>query len=263
MKAGKAAPKKAFEVGRGTRITDKHILFWGGVLSNWNLGATFPGRRMLDLLIPRLAEHGVDHPRETAISTNLLEHHDFVCGEQAMMACKAWLFERDPVLEQDVEELELNNSGSVFDVFQDPSTFSSVSLPNKLGSLSNLLTKARKTCLWQILINSSPRDQKALGRKTPNFSPDTWSTACVPVVVSVSIARAECEDDLKRLYLKVGHRRFVEGSPVDQIWGVGLKWDDPRADVEENWRGTNLLGICHDQAAAFLQEVTFDTTEVA
>lgn len=260
MKAVKAAPKKAFGVGRGTRITDKHILFWGGVLSNWNLGATFPGRRVVDLLIPRLAEHEVDHPRRTSISTKLLEHHDFVCGEQAMMACKAWLFERAPVLEQDVEELELN-SGSVFDVFQNPSTFSTVCLPNNLGSLSDLLTKARKTCLWQILLNSSPRDQKALGRKTPNFSPDIWSTAGVPVVVSVSIARAECEDDLKRLYLKVGHRRFVEGSPVDRIWGVGLKWDDPRADVEENWRGTNLLGTCHDQAAAFLQEATFDTTE--
>ncbi|KAK5061283.1 hypothetical protein LTR84_007825 [Exophiala bonariae] len=251
VKTSRKAPRKQSGSDRGIRITDKHILFWGSVLSNWNLGSTFPGSRLVELLIPRLVEHGVEHPRRTSVSTKLLEHHNFVCGEQAMMACKAWLFEKGPVLEQDVEELQLTDPSSFFDVFQDPAAFSDVSLPRNLGSASDLLAKARKTYLWQILLNSSPRHQKGLGRKIPNFSPDIWSTSCVPIVVSVCIARAECEDELKKLYRHVGDRKFVEGSPMDRIWGVGLRWDNPLADAEENWKGTNLLGKCHDQAAAF------------
>lgn len=251
VRPSKKAPRKQSGSDRGIRITDKHILFWGSVLSNWNLGSTFPGKRLVELLVPRLAEHQVEHPSQTSISTRLLEHHDFVCGEQAMMACKAWLFEREPVLERDADELELKDPSSFFNVFQDPSTFSDVSLPNKPESASELLAQARKTYLWQILLNSSPRHQKGLGRKIPNFSPDIWSTSCVPVVVSVCIARAECEAELKKLYRQVGDRRFVEGSPMDRIWGVGLRWDNPLADSEENWKGTNLLGKCHDLAATF------------
>jgi ribA/ribD-fused uncharacterized protein len=249
-------PKKALGKGRGTRITDKHILFWGGVLSNWNVGNSFSGKRVVELLVPRLAEQGAEHPSITAISTKLLEHHDFVCGEQAMMAFKAWLFERDPVLEQEVAEVKLNVSDfdSIFNAILGPSHLSKIDLPDHL-SLNEILAKARKTYLCQILRNPNPRDQKALGRKVPHFSPETWGKSCVPIVVSASIARAESEEDLKKLYLQAGDRNFVEGSPMDRIWGVGLKWDDPRADVEENWRGRNLLGKCHDQAAAFLKEV--------
>lgn len=242
------APKKATGKGRGTRITDKHIIFWGGVLSNWNLGSTFSGKRVVELLVPRLAEQGVEHPGLTTMSTKLLEHHNFVCGEQAMMAFKAWLFERDPVLEQ---ELDGSESNVLFDAILGPSNPSKVSTP----SSDEILANARKTYLCQILRSSSPRDQKALGRKVPHFSPELWDKSSVPIVVSSSIARAESEEDLKKLYLQAGERNFVEGSPMDRIWGVGLKWDDPRADVEENWRGRNLLGKCHDQAAAFLKGI--------
>lgn len=224
------------------------------MLSNWNLGSTFGGKRVVELLVPRLAEERAEHPSLTAISTKLLEHHDFVCGEQAMMAFKAWLFERDPVLEQDVAELKLDvsDSDSLFNAILGPSHLSKVELPDHL-SANEILAGVRKTYLCQILRNSNPRDQKALGRKVPHFSPEIWGKSCVPIVVSASIARAECEEDLKELYLQAGDRHFVEGSPMDRIWGVGLKWDDPRADVEENWKGRNLLGKCHDQAAAFLK----------
>jgi len=249
----KNAPKKATGKGRGTRITEKHIIFWGGVLSNWNLGSPFSGKRIVEVLIPRLDEQGVKHPGLSAMSTKLLEHHSFVCGEQAMMAFKAWLFERDTVLEQDLADVKLNDydSNALFDAILGPSSLSKDSHP----SSDEIIFKARKTNLCQILRNSSPRDQKALGRKVPNFAPEVWDKSSVPIVVSASIARAENEEDLKKLYLQAGDRTFVEGSPMDRIWGVGLKWDDPRADVDENWRGRNLLGKCHDQAASFLRGI--------
>jgi hypothetical protein len=35
---------------------------------------------------------------------------------------------------------------------------------------------------------------------------------------------------------------FVEASPVDKIWGVGLAEDDPLIYDKANWLGQNLLG---------------------
>ena len=34
---------------------------------------------------------------------------------------------------------------------------------------------------------------------------------------------------------------FVEGSPYDRIWGIGVHYKDA-SDDESTWRGENLLG---------------------
>jgi predicted NAD-dependent protein-ADP-ribosyltransferase YbiA (DUF1768 family) len=49
-------------------------------------------------------------------------------------------------------------------------------------------------------------------------------------------------------------RKFVEGSPVDRVWGVGLKWDDPKCEEEGSWGGENRLGKCHDEAARYVRD---------
>ncbi len=42
--------------------------------------------------------------------------------------------------------------------------------------------------------------------------------------------------------LATGDTILVEASPYDRIWGVGLKWNDPRILDQSLWLGTNLLG---------------------
>jgi len=42
--------------------------------------------------------------------------------------------------------------------------------------------------------------------------------------------------------LATGDTILVEASPYDRIWGVGLKWNDPRILDRSLWLGTNLLG---------------------
>jgi hypothetical protein len=68
---------------KGMRTTSKFIFFWGGSLSNWNLGAHISGQRALDILVPLLDENseGSSYPSTNRIATHMLATHTFNCGE--------------------------------------------------------------------------------------------------------------------------------------------------------------------------------------
>lgn len=114
----------------------------------------------------------------------------------------------------------------------------------------------------QVLQAREPRKMKALGRTCPNFNPALWDKASLAVVTAASLARAEANPELAEIYRenldfeaaeKEGgelrlKRGFVEGSPSDKVWGVGMGFDDRRIDNRANWKGQNRLGKCHDEA---------------
>ena len=53
----------------------------------------------------------------------------------------------------------------------------------------------------------------------------------------------EQNPELRSKFMELGKSRFfVEGNPYDKIWGVGLDWQDVRAENELLWNGQNLLG---------------------
>lgn len=49
-------------------------------------------------------------------------------------------------------------------------------------------------------------------------------------------------EELKQQLLCTHPKTLVEASPYDQIWGIGLSEDDPKAWNKLTWRGKNLLG---------------------
>ena len=51
-------------------------------------------------------------------------------------------------------------------------------------------------------------------------------------------------ETLKKELLSYNNRTFVECSPFDKIWGIGISQDDINADNEKEWKGLNLLGKC-------------------
>lgn len=200
------APKSSFG-SHAMRVTDTHVFFWGSILSNWDQSHHFSGARGLEILLPRLRVLCIHPPSEKQASTQLITRHTFNCGEQFIMACKAWLFDEDP----------------------------------------------KASMLKAILESKKPMVQKSLGRKVPGFNDTVWLPASVEIVVASQIARAEVDQRLAKLYESSGEKQFVEGSPRDKIWGVGIHWKERAIEDERNWRGENRLGKCHGLAREALR----------
>lgn len=95
----------------------------------------------------------------------------------------------------------------------------------------------------EILATTEPRDVKALGRKVKNFREDLWNKKRLDVVYAGNMLKfsqnPEWAEQLKDV-VKNG-QFFVESSPYDKVWGIGINTADAKAG--KAWNGDNLLGI--------------------
>jgi len=218
--------------------------------------------------MPRLHQAGIkEMPHPESVASRLLIGHMFNCGEQWMMACKAWLFERDIVMLNKVvisddaangADAEVGTASEQAQTSITPSEFETLRAlllapepPAELQTAQTLSRVTYNSTLPSILREPHPRRQKLLGRKARNFHAETWDAAAsIPIVAAACIARAEVDDHLRDIYLRSGARTIVEGSPRDRVWGVGIMWNDGRIKDEANWKGENRLGVCHGLARA-------------
>lgn len=97
--------------------------------------------------------------------------------------------------------------------------------------------------LKEILAAPDPKAAKALGRKVQNFDDDLWKSNCRKLVVQGNIAKFSQNKELKKFLLSTGDKVIVEAAPRDQIWGIGMGKDNPKALNPATWRGQNLLGF--------------------
>lgn len=89
-----------------------------------------------------------------------------------------------------------------------------------------------------------PKRHKALGRRVRNFNPIVWEKYRNDIVILGNYLKFTQNLDLKHALSESGTSELVEGSPLDKIWGVGLKFDDPLIYNKSNWKGKNKLGVC-------------------
>ena len=63
-------------------------------------------------------------------------------------------------------------------------------------------------------------------------------------MLDINYAKYSQVEDCKKLLLDpmFAGRTFVEASPRDRIWGIGMSLNNPLVDDPANWRGRNLLG---------------------
>jgi hypothetical protein len=69
-----------------------HIAFYGGILLNFHKGKHFKGASTFKYLLPAVANEYIIHPSPELHATCTINDHNIVCGEQFIMAIKAYLF---------------------------------------------------------------------------------------------------------------------------------------------------------------------------
>lgn len=96
----------------------------------------------------------------------------------------------------------------------------------------------------KILEAKTPKEAKALGRQVKNFDADEWMKVCEEHMHNGVLAKFIQNEDLKDFLLsdEFKGKGFVEGSPIDGIWGVKIHYESPNIDDETQWNGLNLLG---------------------
>lgn len=94
----------------------------------------------------------------------------------------------------------------------------------------------------RILAAESPQEHQALGREVRGFEETVWGLFREGIVYAGNLARFQQNPDQRELLFSTRGTTLVEASPHDQVWGIGLKADDPRALDRSQWLGLNLLG---------------------
>lgn len=93
-------------------------------------------------------------------------------------------------------------------------------------------------------IINDPARLKMLGRKVSDFDQDLWELYCMDIVKIGNYLKFSQKNTLKQKLLNTKKSVLVEGSPMDKVWGVGLRYDDPKINDPTKWKGTNYLGKC-------------------
>ena len=90
-----------------------------------------------------------------------------------------------------------------------------------------------------VMRSDSPKEQKALGRKTANFNVDKWANVAKDIVYVGSYCKYTQDDKLNEILIGTKGTTLVEASPYDKIWGIGLAESDARAQQRSTWQGKN------------------------
>ena len=96
----------------------------------------------------------------------------------------------------------------------------------------------------KIMLTDSPKEQKALGRKVFPFVPEEWNEKSSELIIDINYAKFTQHPELTEQMRSMGNRIFVEASPYDKIWGIGMRETDAGVEDSKNWKGQNKLGYC-------------------
>lgn len=96
----------------------------------------------------------------------------------------------------------------------------------------------------KILETADPAEAKALGRQVKGFKGYVWDVIKTTIIVEGLYYKFGQNPELLKQLKNEDCDLFVEASPSDKIWGIGLSEKDAKKVKEEDWPGQNLLGKC-------------------
>jgi len=104
-----------------------------------------------------------------------------------------------------------------------------------------------------LTMGADPKLAKKLGRQVRNYDEEMWAQLRYHVMLAVNLDKFAQNPDLCDSFLfAFPGKQFVEASPYDTIWGIGLTDSDPRATDAPSWKGQNLLGKVLDDVRQLL-----------
>lgn len=107
----------------------------------------------------------------------------------------------------------------------------------------------------KILSAETPKKAKELGRMVQGFDSLIWEEHCFEIVKNGNIHKFNQHPAYATFLMSMPNHIIVEASPVDTVWGIGLKESDEDAHIPTLWRGQNLLGFALMEVRDFL--ITF------
>ena len=93
-----------------------------------------------------------------------------------------------------------------------------------------------------IMLEKNPKEQKKFGRMVKGFDRSMWDRNSLAIVYEGNLAKFSQNEDLKKEMLGTGSRFFVEASPFDSQWGIGMDENAQGVEDPSYWLGLNLLG---------------------
>ena len=93
----------------------------------------------------------------------------------------------------------------------------------------------------QILRSNSALECKKLSREIFNYNPDGWNQIAKDMCSSGIRAKVLQHESIKELLLDTGTKTLVE-CRMDQVWGTGVRLQDPQALQLNRWYGQGILG---------------------
>lgn len=108
--------------------------------------------------------------------------------------------------------------------------------------------------LYKIQRAFSPFEALRLGREVRGFDKEVWNRRCRSVMDHVHRSKLLSSNELMAQARTLIGKRFVEASPKDVFWGVGLSENNPLIRDPRNWRGLNNHGQSWDRVLRRIKE---------
>lgn len=92
--------------------------------------------------------------------------------------------------------------------------------------------------------HGNPEKCRRLGRLVKGYDDEKWSKVRYNIFSDLIYQKYLQDDELRKKLLspEFDDKLFVEASPIDKIWGIGMSEENLRILDQKNWRGLNYLG---------------------
>lgn len=107
--------------------------------------------------------------------------------------------------------------------------------------------------MGKIMKEMNPKEQKKMGRAVIGFNMELWDKVKYSVVLNGNLEKYRQNLELRELLLGTVDAMFVECSPYDKIWGIGMSGDHEDVLDSSKWLGLNLLGKVLDEVKGIIR----------